>query len=227
MILKIRFRANLLFGIRGKWMKNIFFGKQNHKSDLSRLIFLETEKAQFCLKSVVQFLSSLILSAFYIATLVITSWKATFTMSVFFSIIFLISYRSMSSFSLNVGKNKILYTKNLTDYIDFFENSKKDHDHNKVEFTGMVDKFIKTLANYRFFSLLPRNIGEILAFSFVLAIIYYLANFTNIGLLNVIPVLSLFILVINRLIQQFFNITNGYMGILSNIESLETIHKNI
>ena len=239
-IAKNRMHLKLTFGLRELWMAgitknylNLQYAKiaQSKSDNFVGNIIVEAEKAQFCIKFIIQFISSLILSISMFCVLLITSFKVTMIISPIAIIIGIVINRFTNEYSREVGKKKIKYARRILNssnkilksirYIKIFGLEGKMYKKNG----NLIRSYTTTLSDFRFFSMLPKNIGEFIAFLGLIIAILYAINYTDVPLANLVPTLSVFIVVTNRIVLQITTLINSSMGVLSNIASLRLVHK--
>ncbi len=239
-IIKNKLHLNLLYGLRKYWMTETAkkyvtsdyptFNQYKSGTLISNLT-VETEKAQFCINFVIKTLSSVTIAVFMLVVLLISSWKATLSLMPIAILALFIIYRFANKFSRDIGRKKIRYSKDLLNYstdiihslekIKIFQQESNILNYNQ----NIVNKYTKTFSDFRFYSLIPKSIGEVLSFIILMIIINYIIFYTLLPLNKLVPTISVFVIVLNRLIPQITSISSGAMNILANIESLFLVDK--
>jgi len=234
-ILTAKSNYGFLFGLRNYWMKKLFeiyvesdynFILNNRQGALINNIIVEVEKAMFCLKFLVQFLSSAILTLFMVCVLFVTSWQITLCIMLFAGLMYLFSNKVVNRYSRNVGKNKIKYAKAVSNYasetITFIKQVKTFGLEPEImdRFNEIVNKYTGTLTRFRIVSEIPKCAGEMLTFSFLILAVMYVLFFSHTSIKELVPIIGLFIFVGNRINVQSSVLVNSSMQMLSNVDSL-------
>ncbi|MDB2464697.1 ABC transporter ATP-binding protein/permease [Amylibacter sp.] len=237
--LKNRIMANLLFGLRGYWTSELMnkylhsnynFILNSKQGTLINNVLVETEKAQICLKFLVQFVSAAILSTFMVGVLYFISWQMTTIMLLVMVLVVFIFYNLVGAYTRKVGAEKLKYAKSIGNQVSESIIAIKQIKTLSMEgrisksFSGVVDKYVKTLSDFRVNSSLPKIISEVLVVFLLVMIVFCMINFTNYDIKNLVPIIAIFIVVGNRVAVQASLLTNSSMHILSNWVSLKRIY---
>ncbi len=235
-----RFQFNLFEGMRGHWMKELmthylyakydFF--ENHKQgDLVNNVLVETDKAFFCLKFVIQFISSAILSALMLVVLLLTSWVVTLALTSVMLLLTLSSNVLIKKYATKVGQKKIKHARYLSNTVSesifAIKQIKAMGMENGVldEYNNVITKYVKVLSDFRVFSSLPKKLSEVVIIFILAVVMIYAILILNIDINNLVPVIAIFVLVGNRVAVQVSMLVNSRMHVLSNYESLRRINK--
>ena len=237
--LKNKVGASLLFGLRGYWMNELMkkylesnydFIVNRKQGTLINNVLVETEKAQLCLKFLVQFLSSVLLSIFMLVILFLVSWKVTTIMLLVVGLFVLLSNNLISSYSVRVGAEKLKYAKSVGNQVSESITAIKQvktlgmEEHILDSFSSVVGKYVKTLSHFRVNSNLPQSIGEVFVVFILVITVVYIISYTESDIKSLVPIVAVFIVVGNRISVQVALLVNSRMQILSNIASLMRIN---
>ena len=233
-----RIHAGLSFGLRGYWICELMsryvrseyqFIVNSKQGTLINNVIVETEKAQLCLKFLVQFLSSAVLSMFMLFLLLIISWKVTlFALGIAVVLVFF-SSSTIGRYSRRVGYEKLKYARSVGNTVAESISAAKQvktlgmEDRLLNDFSTIIYKYVKTLSNFRVYSVLPQNLIETLTVLILVSVIIYIVNFTNISLKSLVSIVAVFVVVGNRISIQLSMLINSSMQILSNMVSLRRV----
>jgi ABC-type multidrug transport system fused ATPase/permease subunit len=237
--LKNRIQLNLTFGMRSYWMQKLMrkylranydFIVNSKQGTLINNVLVETEKAQFCLKFFIQFLSSGVLSLFMLGVLFIMSWEVTGAMLVVVSLLTFISNNTVGLYSRRVGAEKLKYAKSVSNSVSESITAIK-----QVKTLGMegrvldgvsktVEKYTKTMADFFVYARLPQSIGEVVVVFMLLITVFYILFFKEVTIKSIAPMVTVFVVIGNRVSVQAALLVNSSMQILSNIVSLRRIY---
>jgi ABC-type multidrug transport system fused ATPase/permease subunit len=237
--LKNRIMANLLFGLRGYWTSELMnkylhsnynFILNSKQGTLINNVLIETEKAQVCLKFLVQFVSAALLSMFMVGMLYVISWQVTTIMLLVMVLVVFIFYNLVGAYTRKVGAEKLKYAKfignQVSESIIAIKQIKTLSMEGRISksFSDVVGKYVKTLSDFRVNSSLPKIISEVLVVFLLVMTVFCMINFTNYDIKNLVPIVAIFIVVGNRVAVQASLLTNSSMHILSNWVSLKRIY---
>lgn len=237
--LKNKASAKLSFGLRGYWMDELMkkylkssysFIVNRKQGTLINNVLVETEKAQLCLKFLIQFMSAALLSVFMLAVLLMISWKVTLAILLVVGIFSLLSNKLIGSYSRRVGEEKLKCAKSIGNQVSESITAIKQVKTLGMEprilnsFSKVVADYIKTLSDFRVNSSLPQNVGEVFVVFVLVATVLYVVTFTEADIKSLVPMVAVFIVVGNRISVQVALLVNSSMQILSNIVSLRRIY---
>jgi ABC-type multidrug transport system fused ATPase/permease subunit len=239
---KNRVHADLSFGLRGYWMElltekyikaNYNFIVNSKQGTLINNVLVETEKAQFCLKYLIQFISSALMSFFMLVLLVFVSWKITVVLVIIIGGLSLLSNNIIGGYSRKVGDKKLKYAKlvgnTLTESIAAIKQIKTLTLEERIlgEFSKTVKKYVKTISDFRVYSQLPQCLGEVVIVMLLVLSTIYAVVYTHVNIKSLVPLVALFVVVGNRISIQSAILVNSAMQILSNLVSLYRIDELI
>jgi ABC-type multidrug transport system fused ATPase/permease subunit len=237
--LKNKVGASLLFGLRGYWMNELMskylesnynFIVNSKQGTLINNVLVETEKAQLCLKFLVQFLSATLLSTFMLAVLFFISWQVTMVMLLVAVLFSFLSHNLIGVYSRKVGAEKLKYAKfignQVSESIIAIKQVKTLGMEGRIlnSFSEIVGKYVKTLSGFRVNSGLPQIIGEVFVVFMLVATVLYIISYTDSDIKGLVPMVAVFVIVGNRISVQAALLANSSMHILSNIASLRNIY---
>ena len=237
--LKNRVHADLSFGLRGYWMRelmtrylrsNYSYIIENKQGSLVNNVVVEAEKAHFCLKFLVQFISSILLSLSMVAVLLMISWEITLSLLLVVLLITLILKNTIGSYSRRIGSKKIKYAREVGNLV-----SESIAGIKQVKTLGLedkilgkvfetVNKYMAVLGNFRVYSAIPQSVSEVLTVFFLVITVNYIVVFTDVEIADLIPIVAIFVVVGNRISVQAGMLVNSSMQILSHVESLRLVH---
>ena len=236
--LKNKVGASLLFGLRGYWMNELMnkYLKSNYnfivnskQGTLINNVLVETEKAQLCLKFLVQFLSAALLSTFMLVVLFFISWQVTMAMLLMVAIFFYLTRNLIGVYSRKVGAKKLKYAKFIGNQVSESIIAIKQVKTLGMEtqllnsFSEIVGNYVKTLSSFRINSSLPQIIGEVFVVFMLVATVSYIVYKTDTDIKSLVPMVAVFVIVGNRISVQTALLVNSSMHILSNLVSLQRI----
>ena len=237
-LIKVNLHGKFSFGMRGYWMKTLMekyissdynYILDNQQGVLINNILVESEKSQFCLKYIIQFVSSFLLTLFFVAVMLVTSWEITLFFAVISGVIVGVSNRFASSFSRSVGDKKIKYARavsnSVSEGISLVKQIKVLGSEHRVtsDFDTKIDKYIKTLTSFFVFSRIPSSIAEVLNVAVVVSAAIFSLIYTSIEIKDLIPIIAVFVVIGSRLSAQIGQLINSKMEILSNLQSLRNV----
>ena len=237
-LIKVNLHGKFSFGMRGYWMKSLMekyissdynYILDNQQGVLINNILVESEKSQFCLKFIIQFVSSFLLTLFFITVMLITSWEITLYFAAISGVVVGVSNSLTSAFSRSVGDRKIKYARgvsnSVSEGISLVKQIKVLGAEHRVtsEFGVKMDKYIKTLTSFFVFSRIPSSIAEILNATVIVSAAIFALIYTSISIKDLIPIIAVFVVIGSRLSLQIGLLVNSKMEILSNLQSLRNI----
>ena len=237
-LIKVNLHGKFSFGMRGYWMKALMekyissdynYILDNQQGVFINNILVESEKSQFCLKYIIQFVSSSLLTLFFVAVMLVTSWEITLFFAVISGVIVGVSNRFASSFSRSVGDKKIKYARavsnSVSEGISLVKQIKVLGSEHRVtsDFDTKIDKYIKTLTSFFVFSRIPSSIAEVLNVAVIVSAAIFSLFYTSIAIKDLIPIIAVFVVIGSRLSLQIGQLVNSKMEILSNFQSLRNV----
>lgn len=237
-LIKVNLHGKFSFGMRGYWMKTLMekyissdynYILDNQQGVLINNILVESEKSQFCLKYIIQFVSSFLLTLFFVAVMLVTSWEITLFFAVISGAVVVVSNRFTSSFSRSVGDRKIKYARavsnSVSEGISLVKQIKVLGSEHRVtsDFGAKIDKYIKTLTSFFVFARIPSSIAEVLNVAVVVSAAIFSLIYTSIAIKDLIPIIAVFVVIGSRLSAQIGQLINSKMEILSNLQSLRNV----
>jgi len=236
--LKNYYNAKLIFSLRGFWMKKFFNLYINFKIDkfekfkigtLTNNVVVETEKAQRSIKFFLQILTSFLLSFFLITSLCIISWKITVFLLLITSILLFLFRFNIINFSYKSGKEKIKHVTFVSHVINEILNSIKDtkifeiSKKIKKTFNSKIYDYINVQRKFFFLNNFPKTITELIISLLILFIVFFSIT-ANYDLLDLIPLISVILIIGNRLGNQVNIFLVSIMSFLNNLSSLKFIN---
>lgn len=237
-LIKVKLHGAFSFGMRGYWMKALMnkyissdynYILDNQQGVLINNILVESEKAQFCLKYIIQFVSSCLLTIFFVAVMLLTSWEITLFFAIMSVAVVGVSNGVTSSFSRSVGDRKIKYARAVSNLVSEGISLVKQikvlgSEHRVTSDYGVkIEKYIKTLTSFFVFARFPSSIAEVLNVAVVISAAIFSLIYTSLAIKDLIPIIAVFVVIGSRLSQQIGQLINSKMEILSNLQSLRNI----
>ena len=237
-LIKINMHGKFSFGMRGFWMKKLMkkYIESNYNYILDSQhgvlinnILIESEKSQFCLKYIIQFASSLLLTVFMVSVMLITSWEITLYFLVVSGVVVIFSNKSIGRYSKEVGDKKIQYARSVSTGVSEGVSLVKQikvlgMEHGVITgFNNITNKYIQVLTKFFVLSRVPPRLAEILNVAIIVSSVIYILIFTNISIKELIPIIAVFVVIGSRLSLQVGQLVNSKMEILSNLESLRNV----
>lgn len=237
-LIKINMHGKFSFGMRGYWMKKLMnkyissdynYILDNQHGVLINNVLVESEKSQFCLKYIIQFASSFLLTIFMVIVMLITSWEITLYFIVVSGVVVLLSNKLINKYSKEVGTKKIKYARavgtGVSEGISLIKQIKVLGMESRMinSFNHITKHYIQTLTNFFVLSRVPSRVAEILNVAIIVSSVIYILIFTNLSIKELIPMVAVFVVIGSRMSLQIGQLINSKMEILSNLESLRNV----
>lgn len=230
----------LVWTIRRDWQREIFskymfisfqkFTSKQHGTLLNNLLNEPHQAADF-LVGIIRIGTEIILSIFLISSLLITSWQATILSIVFFGGIYFSSRVLSRQFASSFGTKRIRFAQ---EYNNIANESLKGIREIKV-FTNelfTIGKFKEQITNemswrikFHTISYLPNVLNEVLITIAMTATILIFNYKTTINIIEIFPIISVFLLISRRLMNSVNTIMYQRMAIYASWPSVELTHK--
>lgn len=206
-----------VFNLRKFWMDKVmgkymnveysYFLSQKQGVLLNNLI-AEPVRASKAIQQIIIFFSNAILALFLYALMILAQWQFALILSVITMLIVFSLRKTTYKYSIGVGENQLVLSQkinaiaaesiNAIRQIKLFSMGKKVH----KEFLNKLDEMLKVLLRFKIISSLPRPINESLIVTIFIAFLLYLQYIKQSSLINIVPVVALYVMIS----QRFFNI---------------------
>ncbi|WP_456323656.1 ATP-binding cassette domain-containing protein [Hydrogenimonas sp.] len=203
------------------------------KAELTKVLIAEGQNMMQVLSSLLFMMSEIVIVLVIYAILIWIDWKITLLITLFLLANFIVLFKTVSFRIKDAGREREQYER------DFFKivhgvlgnfkiiklsDTKKSH---MAKFRNAVDRFSKSKILYEALRELPRLYLEAVGFIIVISIILYYLYTTHSDVTAYLPVISVFILALYRLLPSFHRIFGAYNNILYNYRAVEQVHDQI
>lgn len=211
----------------------VFTGKNS--SYLTKVIITEASLMSAVVSSVLLMISEMFVIIFLYVLMLITSWKITLVFTAIFiiKIIFLTQTISKKVKVIGIARAKIQseFYEIINRVFGNFKHIKlqdKDRLHDiKNDFSSSVDKYAKANATYNFLNTFPRLFLETSGFSLIVLLLIVLLYLNQSNVAHILPTLSLFVLVLYRLLPSINRIVSAYNTLMYHHKSIDIIDKEL
>ncbi|MCG8571802.1 MAG: ABC transporter ATP-binding protein/permease [Spirochaetes bacterium] len=240
MILKTTFSTYFIQKSRIFWTSRIkkkyLFGNYSfiidHKQgELLNNIITEPSLAATALKGIIDYIAQLILTIILISILLVTNWKMTVILVIVFGFIVVSISKISKNYSLRFGNKSIKLRQSINSQVSENLSSVKqiklfnleNHFYNKLFIS--LKKLLKISIRFSIIKELPGTLGEILITFFIAISIILLNYFFHYDLKLLIPVIGVFVLIIQRLKGALSTLVSNRMKIFSKAPSLKVVYE--
>ncbi|CAC9995304.1 ABC transporter ATP-binding protein [thiotrophic endosymbiont of Bathymodiolus puteoserpentis (Logatchev)] len=206
-----------------------------NSSYLTKAIITEASLMSLVIRSALMIMSEIFVTVFIYILMLIASWKITliFTAILILKILFLT--HSISKRIKVVGKVRANFQAKLYEIINRvfgnFEHIKlQNKDRLKdieSDFSTTVNKYAKANASYNFLNDFPRLFIETSGFSLIVLLLVVLLYFKQSNISYILPILSLFVLALYRLLPSVNRIVNEYNELMYYHKSIDIIGEEL
>ncbi len=211
----------------------IFVGKNS--SYMTKVIITEASLMSSVIRSVLILISEIFVIVFLYMSILIVNWKMTIVLTIILIVKMIFLTQTISKRIKKVGVKRAEAQEKFFEIINrVLGNFKQVKLQDKGRLQGIkndfsitVDDYAKSNTTFHFLGDFPRLFLETSGFSLIilsLIILLYL-NGTNIS--HILPTLSLFVLVLYRLLPSINRIMSGYNMLMYNHKSIDIIHKEL
>ncbi len=234
--------ARCQWGLMSDWAKQLLkvylhknylsFLKTKHGTMLGN-ITIETRIAAIGVRDAIMFLSQLILSLAYVGVLFFTDWQITLFQ---LSAIFLLSvaswgftHRLTSRISRDILKAKQAVEAEASESLSAFRQLRASALENDAvdKFGEPVDGMAKLMTRQNAYNAIPKPISELLVLLLVIGTVYYLYAFTDIVIASQIPMLTLLVIIANRLFMSYARLATAYMAFTASLPAMQLIARQL
>lgn len=234
--------ARCQWGLMSDWAKQLLrvylhkdylsFLKTKHGTMLGN-ITIETRIAAIGVRDAIMFLSQLILSLAYIGVLFFTDWQITLFQLL---AIFLLSvaswgftHRLTSRISRDILTAKQTVEAEASESLSAFRQLKASALENDAvdKFGEPVDGMAELMSRQNAYNAMPKPISELLVLLLVIGTVYYLYAFTDIVIASQIPMLTLLVIIANRLFLSLARLATAYMAFTASLPAMELVARQV
>ena len=206
-----------------------------NSSYLTKSIITEASLLSLVIKSVLLMISEVFVIVFLYALMLIASWKITLVFTAILTIKMLFLTQAISKKIKNIGIKRAEAQARLYEIINrLFGNFKqtKLQDKNRLEvaksvFQTTVDEYAKASASNTFLNAFPRLFLETSGFSLIVLLLVVLIYLNQSNVEYILPILSLFVLALYRLLPSVNRIVGGYNALMYYHKSIDIIDEEL
>ncbi len=235
-ILKSGFSVHFTYRYRKLWANEIM--NKYIRSDYSYLIsqkqgtlinnlIIETESSAQLMKSLIEFISKIVLCLFLYGLMLMSSLKITLFITLIALLIFFILRNITFRYSLNVGKKRVALSQQITtsaaENISGVRQIKTfSVEEQKLQlFSKLLKEFLSILLKFRILHSLPKPFAESIVVTGIVGGLVYLKYLTQIPIVQMLPLIALFVVISQRLFPNASQLFSDRMTILNLVPSLK------
>ncbi|KAA0441929.1 MAG: ABC transporter ATP-binding protein [Candidatus Thioglobus sp.] len=238
------FLSNFSEGLYAKIVKKLFktylampyqiFTNKN-SSHLTKAITAEASLMAIVVNAVLLMVSEVFVVLFLYTLMLFASWKITLVFTVIFAFKIIFLMQTVSKKAKKIGaereQSQAQFYEIVNRVFGNFEHIKlQDYQRlkeTKNAFAVAVDRYSNANASYRFFDFLPRMFLETGGFSLVVLLLVILLYLGQSNVAHILPILSLFVLALYRLLPSINRIVIGYNTLIYNHKSIDIIAEEL
>jgi len=180
-------------------------------------------------------LSEIFVVFFLYVLMLVASWKITLVLSAILAIKLLFLTQTISKKIKIVGsiraQTQAEFYEIINRVLGNFEHIKLQ-DKNRLQktsnnFLNKINKYAKASAMYNFLSSLPRILIETIGFSVIILLLIFLLYINRSNVSYILPILSLFVLALYRLLPSLNRIIVGYNSLMYYHESINIVDEEL
>lgn len=204
-----------------------------NSGELSKAIISEAQNVTNIIQNLLLMISEVCVVVFIYGVLVWTNWKITFLLTVILGMNALLLTQTVSKWIKVEGIKKeaaqrSFYSIILTTFGNFKMIKLKSKDSLILDdFAKQSDIFAKTNISNETLGSAPRLFLEALGFGIVVFVIIYLVYKYDTNIASSLPMISVFIIALYRLLPSANRILNGYNQILFYHKALDIVHNDL
>lgn len=234
--------ARCQWGLTSDWARQLLkvylhkdylsFLKDKHGIMLGN-ITIETRIAAFGVRDAILFFSQLILSLVYIGVLFMTNWQITlFQLAAIFLLAVAtwgFTHRLTSRISRDVLTAKQRVEADASESLSAFRQLKASalEDDAVDKFGEPVDAMAELMTRQNAYNAMPKPVSELLVLLLVIGTVYYLYAFTDIMIASQIPMLTLLVIIANRLFMSLARLATTYMAFTASLPAMQLIAREL
>ena len=202
-------------------------------STLTKSIVSEANNLVNLIQSVLYVMSEIFVVIFIYLMMLYVDYKITLLITIILAVNSIVMLKTVSVNIKKAGKIKAEMQKRYFEIINRsfanFKLIKLNSNNNQILTEFSHSSYDYAQANVKNTTLInvPRLFLEAIGFSLIISIIVYLVYKTGNNISSVLPIISMFILALYRLMPSVNRIMNSYNQILFNYKSLEIIHHDL
>ena len=239
LILKTAYAVGFVNRLRHRWTMGImrkymhatysYYDSQKQGVLLNNLI-KEPNVAAKSIFSIFEFVSQALLITLMYCMLLVVNWQITLAITAFGGLLIGLVLRTANRYSTSVGKRQLAINQGMTaigaESISGVRQIKIFSFENKAcqRLDERLRELIRIIIRYKIFVTLPRAVTEILVICGIVALLFFVRYFTEIAILDAVPTIGLFIIVLQRLIPAFPQMLSSMMNINTYLPSLELVY---
>ncbi|BDY13166.1 protein glycosylation K [Hydrogenimonas cancrithermarum] len=203
------------------------------KADLIKVLVAEGQNMTQVLSSLLFMMSEIFIVAIIYAILLWIDWKITLLITVFLLLNFVVLFKTVSFRIKEAGRERERHERDFFKIVHGVLGNFKiiklsdTGERHMAKFREAVDRLSKSRILYDSLRELPRLYLEAVGFIIVISIILYYLYTTRSDVTAYLPVISVFILALYRLLPSFHRIFGAYNNILYNYRAVEQIHEEM
>ena len=203
------------------------------KAELTKVLVTEGQNMTQVLSSMLFMMSELVIVLIIYAILLWIDWKITLLITLFLLLNFVVLFHTVSRKIKEAGKERERHERDFFKIVHAVLGNFKiiklsdTKERHLARFMGAADRLAKSRILYDTLRELPRLYLEAVGFIIVISIILYYLYTTRSDVTAYLPVISVFILALYRLLPSFHRIFGAYNNILYNYRAVEQIHEEM
>ncbi len=219
------FRNYLGFSYRDFTSKN--------SSNLTKSIVTEANNLTGLISNILLIFSEIFVIIFIYGMLLFVNWKITLILTIILAIKALFLIKTLSKKIKILGDSRALYQQKFYEIINStfgnFKIIKLFSNENKIlnEFKNASFEYARVNVVNKTLSIVPRLFLEAVGFSLMIFVVIYLIYKYNSDIKPTLPIISMYILALYRLLPSFNRIMSGYNDIMFRVKSLDIIHSDL
>ena len=211
----------------------VFSGKNS--SYLTKAIVTEASLMSVVINAVLLMISEIFVIVFLYILMLLANWKITLVFSVILIIKMVFLTQAVSKKIKSAGKIRANIQEKFYEIINrLFGNLKqvKLQDENRLQavshnFSETVGAYAKANATYNFLRTLPRLFLETSGFSLIVILLVVLLYVNQSNISHILPVLSLFVLALYRLLPSINRIVGAYNDLMYHHRSIDIVDQEL
>lgn len=206
---------------------------EKSSAEISKTILSEANNLTALLAGLLLMLSELFVFIFIYSAMMYINWKITLLITLLLFINVLILIRAVSikikSAGIQQTNNQLIFYKIILNTLGNFKMIKLSSDTKLLlsDFDNASSSFAQTAIRNDTLLHIPRIFLETLGFSIVIGIILYLLFKYQTDISHFLPLISMFVLALYRLMPSANRILSGYNQIIFNKSALNIVHNDL
>lgn len=211
------------------YLSNQKFNSLN-SAHLTKMIINEASFLTQVISSLLFMISEIFVILFIYALLLYVDWQSTLLLSLVLVVVVGLILRRITRLVKTKGKERELYQRNVYDILSSsfgnFKVIKLFSNENEVvqSFVEVSKKFVETNITFETSSHIPRLVLDALGFSLLSLVVALLVWQHQANISSFMPILSLYLLALYRLLPSVHRLIVGYNKIMFYSKSIELVH---